>query len=73
MVSLPKISMLSKSMLSRYHWLLAVYNGDKSPSRNEFDEDYSDYLHKQKAGHSVSSCMTAALVPSLLSSCTELS
>ncbi|MCH5337983.1 MAG: Crp/Fnr family transcriptional regulator [Acetatifactor sp.] len=32
-----------------YHWLLAIYNGDKSPSRNEFDEDYTDYLHKQKA------------------------
>ncbi len=32
-----------------YHWLLAIYNGDKSPSRNEFDEDFFDYLHKQKA------------------------
>lgn len=32
-----------------YHWLLAIYNGEKPPSRNEFDEDYTDYLHKQKA------------------------
>lgn len=32
-----------------YHWLLAIYKGDKSPSRNEFDEDYIDYIHKQKA------------------------
>lgn len=36
-----------------YHWLLAILNGDKSPSRNEFDEDYTDYLHKQKAGHHI--------------------
>lgn len=32
-----------------YHWLTAIYNGDKTPSRNEFDEDFTDYLHKQKA------------------------
>ncbi len=32
-----------------YHWLMAIYNGEKNPSRNEFDEDYTDYLHKQKA------------------------
>ena len=32
-----------------YHWLTAIYNGEKPPSRNEFDEDYTDYLHKQKA------------------------
>ena len=31
-----------------YHWLLAIYNGDKNPSRNEFDEDFLDYIHKQK-------------------------
>ena len=32
-----------------YHWLLAIYNGEKDPSRNEFDEDFFDYIHKQKA------------------------
>ncbi len=31
-----------------YDWLLAIYQGNKEPSRNEFDEDYSDYVHKQK-------------------------
>ena len=31
-----------------YHWLLAIYNGQKFPSRNEFDEDYNEYLNKQK-------------------------
>ena len=37
-----------------YDWLLAIYHGDKNPSRNEFDEDYSDYLHKQKAAGNLS-------------------
>jgi len=29
-----------------YDWLLAIYKGEKEPSRNEFDMDYSDYLHE---------------------------
>lgn len=32
-----------------YHWLCAIYNGDKNPSRNEFDEDFFDSVNKQKA------------------------
>ncbi len=32
-----------------YHWLRAIYNGDKNPSRNEFDEDFFDNINKQKA------------------------
>ena len=32
-----------------YDWLLAIYNGKKEPSRNEFDQDYNDYIHKQKS------------------------
>lgn len=31
-----------------YDWLLAIFHGKKEPSRNEFDLDYSDYIHKQK-------------------------
>lgn len=31
-----------------YRWLKAIYNGEKEPSRNSFDEDYTDSLHKQK-------------------------
>lgn len=31
-----------------YDWLLAIFSGKKSPSRNEFDLDYSDFIHKQK-------------------------
>lgn len=36
-----------------YDWLLAIFKGDKSPSRNEFDQDYSDYIHKQKLGGNI--------------------
>ncbi|RAZ00896.1 hypothetical protein DK853_54515, partial [Klebsiella oxytoca] len=31
-----------------YEWLMAVYRGDKEPSRNEFDMDYPAYLRDQK-------------------------
>lgn len=51
----------SLGVYTLYHWLLAVYNGDKSPSRNEFDEDYTDYLHKQKAGHYITAAQLTEL------------
>lgn len=31
-----------------YQWLLAIYNGDKEPSRNEFDNDYPAHLRELK-------------------------
>lgn len=31
-----------------YDWLKSIYLGEKQPSRNEFGDDYTDYLHKQK-------------------------
>ena len=31
-----------------YQWLLAVYDTDKDPSRNEFDTDYLSYIHEQR-------------------------
>lgn len=31
-----------------YEWLLKIYSMEKEPSRNEFDSDYSDYLHEQR-------------------------
>lgn len=36
-----------------YDWLLAIYNGTKEPSRNEFEQDYTDYIHKQKLGGTI--------------------
>ncbi|MDE5893562.1 MAG: hypothetical protein K2H45_11630, partial [Acetatifactor sp.] len=37
-----------------YDWMRNIYEGKKQPSRNEFGEDYVDYLHKQKAGGKLS-------------------
>lgn len=37
-----------KGIYSYYEWLMAIYRGKKEPSRNEFDLDYSEYLHEQK-------------------------
>ena len=31
-----------------YDWLHAIYTGRKEPSRNEFDQDYTDYVHSLK-------------------------
>ncbi len=37
-----------------YDWLKCIYRGEKQPSRNEFGEDYGDYLHKQKTSGNLS-------------------
>lgn len=37
-----------------YDWLLAVYNGNKVPSRDEFGQDYTEYLSKQKTAGNIS-------------------
>lgn len=37
-----------------YDWLLAIYHGRKNPSRNEFDVDYTDFIHKQKLNGTIS-------------------
>uniref|UniRef100_UPI004056C71C hypothetical protein n=1 Tax=Acetatifactor sp. TaxID=1872090 RepID=UPI004056C71C len=36
-----------------YDWLIAIYQGKKEPSRNEFDQDYADYIHKQKISNNI--------------------
>lgn len=37
-----------------YDWLMAIYRGEKEPSRNEFEQDYSDYIHRLKATNNLS-------------------
>lgn len=37
-----------KGVYSIYEWLMAVYRGEKEPSRNEFDLDYAAYLVEQR-------------------------
>ena len=44
-----------------YDWLMAIFRGQKSPSRNEFDQDYSDYIHKQKVGGNITDAELRAL------------
>lgn len=44
-----------------YDWLLAIFEGKKEPSRNEFDQDYSDFIHKQKLGGNISNIELRAL------------
>ena len=42
----------SNHVYTIYEWLLAVYEGRKEPSRNEFDMDYNQYLRDQmKSGN----------------------
>lgn len=44
-----------------YDWLLAIYQGRKEPSRNEFDQDYNDYVHRQKMSGNLSEAELRAL------------
>ena len=37
-----------------FHWLKAIYEGKKEPSRNEFDEDYTRYVHNLRATNKIS-------------------
>lgn len=37
-----------------FDWLKAILNGEKEPSRNEFDEDYTKYLHTMKVSGKIS-------------------
>lgn len=41
-------SMPHTNVYTFYDWLLAILHGEKEPSRNEFDMDYTDYIHRQK-------------------------
>jgi len=44
-----------------YDWLRAIYDGRKSPSRNEFDEDFFDNINKQKAAGKLTEAQAAAM------------
>lgn len=43
-----------KKVYSIYEWLRAIYNGQKMPSRNEFDTDYLAYVHELKISGKIS-------------------
>ncbi len=44
-----------------YDWLMAIYNGEKNPSRSELDEDFDDFIHQQKRKGNLSAAELAAL------------
>lgn len=44
-----------------YDWLMAIYNGEKNPSRSELDEDFDDFLYQQKRKNTLSAAELAAL------------
>ena len=50
-----------------YDWLKAIYKGKKEPSRNEFDEDYTDYMHKQKASGNITEAEMRTLLGNTMS------
>lgn len=35
-----------KQVYTIYEWLLAIYNGEKEPRKNEFDTDYAAHVHE---------------------------
>lgn len=37
-----------QGVYSLYEWLMAIFEEHKEPGRNEFDMDYTGYLHEQK-------------------------
>lgn len=51
----------SQGVYTFYDWLVAIYQGKKEPSRNEFEQDYNDYLHKQKANGSITDAELKAM------------
>lgn len=44
-----------------YDWLMAIYNGEKNPSRSELDEDYDDFIYLQKKKGNLSAAEFTAL------------
>ncbi len=49
-----------------YEWLLAIYRGEKEPSRNEFDMDYPAYLRDQKKSGKINEQQEKQLADSLV-------
>lgn len=40
-----------------YEWMKAIYNGEKEPSRNEFDADFPAYVHELKTSGKITAQM----------------
>lgn len=45
-----------------YDWFLAIYSGVKEPSRNEFDSDYTAFIHEMKVSGKITEAKERALL-----------
>ena len=52
----------SKGLYTIYEWLMAIYKGTKSPSRNEFDTDFQAHVHELKTGGKITAAEEAAML-----------
>lgn len=43
-----------KGVYTIYEWLLEIFKGNKEPCRNEFDTDYTAYIHEMKVTGKIS-------------------
>jgi hypothetical protein len=50
-----------QQVYSIYEWLLAIYHGEKSPSRNEFDTDYVTFLREQRVAGKITTAEETAM------------
>lgn len=51
-----------RKVYTAYEWFTAIYQGKKSPSRNEFDSDFPTYLREQKMTGNITAADEARMV-----------
>ncbi len=54
-----------KGVYTIYDWFHAIYSGKKEPSRNEFDSDYTAYIHEMKVTGKITETKERALLKDL--------
>jgi hypothetical protein len=52
----------ARGVYTYYQWLQAIYAGKKEPSRNEFDNDYNDYILELKRNNKITKAQEADML-----------
>lgn len=52
----------NRGVYTIYQWLRAIYEGRKSPSRNEFDTDFQAYVHELKISGKITAAEETAML-----------
>lgn len=52
----------SRGVYTIYDWFRAIYTGKKEPSRNEFDSDYTAFIHEMKVSGKITEAKERALL-----------